>query len=53
MFGILAKSLKIASRHNHSWDAPSHWQEHDHRTRAQKERDAQERRRMLRLTGMM
>lgn len=53
MFGILAKSLKIATRTNDRWGAPDHWQDHDHRTRAQKERDAHERRRMLRQTGMM
>ncbi|WP_166486205.1 hypothetical protein [Jannaschia sp. CCS1] len=57
MFEILAKTLKIASRTtartSTRWSAPDHWHDHDHRTRAQKERDAQERRRMLRQTGMM
>lgn len=53
MFGILAKSLGIAAGTDGRWDAPDHWQDHDRRTRAEKERDAQDRRRMLRQTGMM
>ncbi len=53
MFGILAKSLKIASGARPSWDAPDHWTDHDYRTRAQKERDANERRRWMRQTGIL
>lgn len=53
MFGIFANALKVASRTDREWNAPQHWEVHDHRTRAEKERDAQERRRMLRQTGMM
>lgn len=53
MFGILARSLKVASRTDRPWGAPEHWVEHDHRTRAQKERDSQDKRRWLRQTGIM
>lgn len=53
MFGILAKALQTATRTERTWDAPRHWVNHDHRTRAQKERDAQERRRWLRQTGIL
>ncbi|WP_341862996.1 hypothetical protein [Gymnodinialimonas sp. 57CJ19] len=53
MFGILAKSLKVASRTDRPWGAPNHWVEHDHRSRAQKERDSQDQRRWLRQTGIM
>lgn len=53
MFGILARSLKVASRTDRPWGAPEHWVEHDHRTRAQKERDSQDQRRWLRQTGIM
>lgn len=56
MFGILANSLKIASRTERkggTWSAPKHWTEQDHRTRAQKERDNYDQRRWMRQTGIM
>jgi hypothetical protein len=53
MFGILAKAFNIATRTDHRWNAPPNWIDHDHRTRAQKERDAQQQRRMLRQTGIL
>lgn len=53
MFRILARSLKIASRAEGTWSAPDHWVEHDHRTRAQKERDSYDQRRWMRQTGIM
>lgn len=53
MFGILAKALHIASRTEDRWTAPSHWVDHDHRTHAEKQRDAQDRRRLLRGTGLL
>jgi len=53
MFGILAYSLRVASRTENPWDAPDHWVDHDHRTRMQRHRDAQEQRRWLRQTGIM
>lgn len=53
MFGILAKSLGIATRTDSAWNAPEHWTEHDHRTRAQKERDNYDQRRWMRQTGIM
>jgi hypothetical protein len=53
MFGIIAKSLKVASRATQNWSVARPLDVYDHRTRAQKERDAAERRRMLRETGMM
>lgn len=53
MFGILAKTLKIASRTGGTWSAPGHWTDNDHRTRAQKERDSYDQRRWMRQTGIM
>ncbi|QXT40156.1 hypothetical protein [Gymnodinialimonas ceratoperidinii] len=53
MFDILAKSFKVATRSDGTWSAPDHWVDHDHRTRAQKERDSQDQRRWLRQTGIM
>lgn len=53
MFGILARSLKIASRTEGGWGAPDHWTIEDHRTRAQKERDNYDQRRWMRQTGIM
>ncbi len=53
MFSILAKALNIATLTEHRWNAPQHWVDHDHRTRAQKERDAQEQRRLLRQSGWL
>lgn len=53
MFRIFADTLRLASRANGNWDAPRHWVDHDHRTRAEKERDAQEHRRWLRQTGIL
>ncbi len=53
MFNILARTLRTATRTGRDWNAPARWVDHDPRTRAQKERDAAERRRMLRLTGLM
>lgn len=53
MLGIISKSLNIATRTEREWDAPHHWVDHDHRTRAQRERDALEQRRWLRHTGIL
>ena len=53
MFGILANSLKIATRQAKNWDAPDHWSSYDHRTSAQRHRDEQDRRRWLRQTGIL
>ncbi|GAB5449375.1 hypothetical protein [Gymnodinialimonas sp.] len=53
MFGILAKTLKTAVRTSENWSVARPLDVFDHRTRAQKERDAAERRRLLRQTGMM
>lgn len=53
MLRILAETLKITTRSERRWDAPAHWQEQDHRTPAEKERDVQERLRLLRRVGWM
>ncbi len=53
MFGILANSLKIATRQERNWDAPDHWSTYDHRTSAQRHRDEADRRRWLRQTGIL
>jgi len=53
MFGILARSLNIATGAERSWSAPDHWTDNDRRTRAQKERDAADQRRWMRGTGVL
>lgn len=53
MFGILASTFKTATRQERNWDAPDHWKVYDHRTRAERRRDEEERRRWLRMTGIL
>ncbi len=53
MLGILARSIRTATRTDLGWNAPTHWVDEDRRTRAQKERDAQDQRRWLRQTGIL
>ncbi|MEJ6390196.1 hypothetical protein [Gymnodinialimonas ulvae] len=53
MFGIIANSLKVATRVEQNWDAPDHWSSYDHRTSAERKRDQADRRRWLRHTGIL
>lgn len=53
MFGILAKSLKVATRAERNWDAPDHWSSYDHRNASQRTRDQADRHRWLRHTGIL
>ena len=56
MFGILADAIRIAARQHEpkqGWDAPGHWKAEDHRTSAERRRDAEQMRRMLRRTGIL
>jgi hypothetical protein len=53
MFGILARSFKVATRSEGTWSAPDHWVAHDHRTARQRERDRYDQRRWMRQTGIM